>query len=72
MKKDWSQFNILIVEDDLSLLEVLSDYFKRYGAKTSEARNGKEALAIVANEKIDFICAMPFTTRFNGATRLYY
>jgi DNA-binding response OmpR family regulator len=55
MKKNWNGLNILIVEDDVFLLEVLCDYFKKTKATVFQAVNGEEAFAIVDTDAIDFV-----------------
>jgi DNA-binding response OmpR family regulator len=44
MKRNWKGISILIVEDDLSLLEVLNDFFESTGANVFQADNGQKAL----------------------------
>ena len=45
--------NILIVDDEESILGVVSDYFCRRGYEVSTARNGREALRILGSRPID-------------------
>ncbi|BBH52430.1 response regulator [Fluviispira sanaruensis] len=46
---------VLVVDDEIDLREMLIFELQNIGAKTLEAKNGKEALGIVKNEKIDLI-----------------
>ena len=47
--------NILIVEDEVNILRILSNYFKRAGYEVYEATDGQKALDIFANAKLDLI-----------------
>jgi len=47
--------NILVVEDDLDTLELLTDYFKRYGYTVVTATFGEEAVAISTASPPDLI-----------------
>jgi DNA-binding response OmpR family regulator len=42
---------LLVVEDDADTLEMLALYFSREGYVVSQARSGREALALVEREK---------------------
>lgn len=46
---------ILFVDDEPLIREILCFEYQRYGAKTLEASNGKEALKILESEKIDLV-----------------
>lgn len=50
-----SKSNILIVEDEVNILRILSNYFKRAGYEVYEATDGQKALDIFANAKLDLI-----------------
>lgn len=57
-KGDKSRFkgkNILVVDDDVSNIFVLSAVLQSYGATTLKARDGKESLEVLENEKVDLI-----------------
>ena len=47
--------NILVVEDDLDTLELLADYFKRYGYNVVTATFGEDAVAISTASSPDLI-----------------
>ncbi|MCR8744525.1 response regulator [Romboutsia lituseburensis] len=47
--------NILVAEDDLRILRLISDFLKRYNYNVYQATNGKEALDIFKKEKISLI-----------------
>ena len=47
-----SDKKILIVDDELPILGLLEQTFSRAGYRVSAARNGKDALALLQNEKI--------------------
>ncbi len=44
---------ILFVDDEESILNVASEFFKRQGYQTHTASNGVEALEIIKNENVD-------------------
>ena len=44
---------ILFVDDEESILKVVSEYFKRQGYRILAAANGAEAMRIIENEKVD-------------------
>lgn len=48
--------NILIVEDELSLLNILEAYFKNEGFNVFTAENGLLGLEIFRKEQIDIVC----------------
>lgn len=45
--------NILIVEDEIPMLNILSTYFKREGFNVLTANNGREAIDIFEKNKLD-------------------
>lgn len=45
--------NILIADDEISMLKILSAYFKKEGYNVFQAKDGQEALDIFYNNKID-------------------
>ena len=47
---------VLIVENNISSLELLSDFLEKEGLQCIQARSGKEALALYEEDKPDFIC----------------
>lgn len=47
--------SILVVDDDIDIREAICSYLKLEGYNTIEAKNGKEALEIVKDKKIEFI-----------------
>ena len=46
---------LLFVEDEEDLLEIISDTFIKLEANFRVAKNGKEALEVLANNKIDIL-----------------
>ena len=46
---------ILIVEDEISLINVLYDKFTKEGFSVTKAKNGKEGLAVALSDKPDLI-----------------
>ncbi len=46
---------ILIVEDEAKLREVLCDYFRAKGEEPEEAANGRQALAMIGEQKYDAV-----------------
>ncbi|KAB8031879.1 response regulator [Fluviispira multicolorata] len=46
---------VLVVDDETDLREMLVYELQNIGAKTLEAKNGKDAIGIVKNDKIDLI-----------------
>lgn len=55
MSFDWSNYNILIVEDDQDMRQILYDVLKKKKANTYAAENGEEALKILEIYAVDFI-----------------
>lgn len=52
----WTDFNILVVEDDLGMLEVLGDILEGNGALVFRATQGVEALQWINSEqRIDLV-----------------
>lgn len=47
--------SILVVDDDIDIREAICSYLKLEGYNTIEAKNGKEALQIVKDKKIEFV-----------------
>lgn len=47
--------NILVVDDEKLIRNVIRDYLENEGMKVHEAENGKEALRVFKEEKIDLI-----------------
>lgn len=47
--------SILVVDDDIDIREAICGYLKLEGYETIEASNGKEALEIVRDKKIEFV-----------------
>ncbi len=47
--------SILVVDDDIDIREAICGYLKLEGYETIEASNGKEALQIVKDKKIEFV-----------------
>jgi DNA-binding response OmpR family regulator len=47
---------ILIIEDELSLLNILAAYFKKSGFNTLIAKNGLEGLELFKSSKVDIVC----------------
>jgi putative nucleotidyltransferase with HDIG domain len=50
---DQSKETILFVDDEESILNVVTDFFKRQGYRIRTAVNGVEAMKIIGNEKVD-------------------
>jgi len=48
--------NILIIEDELTLLNIVSAYFEKAGYKVYKAENGLDGLEIYKTKQIDVIC----------------
>ena len=46
-------YKVLIAEDDEDIVEILNLYLSQNGFKVFTAINGKKALEIIENEKID-------------------
>ncbi|MFK8137532.1 MAG: response regulator [Bdellovibrionales bacterium] len=51
----WTDWSILVVDDEITLREILVDEFDYLGAKTYEASDGLEALKVLKEKKIDAI-----------------
>ena len=62
--------NILIVEDEIRIRFLLRDYFQKEGFLVYEAENGKEALEIFKNNKIDLIILDIMMPVMDGLTTL--
>ncbi len=62
--------NILIVEDEIRIRFLLRDYFQKEGFLVYEAENGKEALEIFKNNKIDLIILDIMMPVMDGLTAL--
>jgi putative nucleotidyltransferase with HDIG domain len=50
---DLKRENLLIVDDEVSILGVVSDYFSRRGYEVLTARNGREALRVLGSRPVD-------------------
>lgn len=61
---------VLIVEDDLSLLKVLSNKFFSENFEVLEARNGEEGLAMVLKKTPDIILLDIVMPKMDGLTML--
>lgn len=62
--------NILIVEDEIRIRFLLRDYFQKEWFLVYEAENGKEALEIFKNNKIDLIILDIMMPVMDGLTTL--
>ncbi|MBN9392832.1 MAG: response regulator [Chloroflexi bacterium] len=62
--------NVLVVEDEASLLELLSEVVKDLGHKVLCASNGQEALAILELEPTDLVISDVMMPVMNGYTLL--
>ena len=69
-KIDWSNFSVLIVEDDPALSEILEAYFQTYGAKVNKASHGEEALQILGTSAIDLVLSDIQMPVMDGVTLL--
>ncbi|QAA31939.1 MULTISPECIES: response regulator [Clostridium] len=58
--------SLLIVEDEIRIRFLLRDYFIKEDFKIFEAKNGKEALNIYAEEKIDLVILDIMMPELNG------
>ncbi len=58
--------SILIVEDDASIIEVLTDFFIRTGFKVRATRDGREALEILQKESFDLLITDYDMPQMNG------
>lgn len=54
-KKDFGEFNILIVDDEESQLSLISELIRSTGMHFQTCKNGKEALKILKNGKFDLV-----------------
>lgn len=60
-----SENTILVVDDEFDILEVLAELLEGEGHRVITARNGKEALEVVAKEDVDLLVVdimMPMLT----------
>jgi putative nucleotidyltransferase with HDIG domain len=53
MKSTLETYTVLVVDDEESILDVTEGFFQRKGHEVYTAANGKEALEVIAGEKID-------------------
>lgn len=58
---------ILVVDDNNSITEMLSQYFKRKGHDCITTNNGKEGLSLCLNDKFDAIILDLAMPEFTGA-----
>lgn len=63
--------NILIVEDEIRIRFLIRDYFLKENFNVLEAENGKEALDIFKNEKIDIMILDIMMPEMDGLTLLH-
>jgi len=61
---------ILIAEDEISLLQALTDKFTREGFNVLEAKNGKEGLEIALEKHPDLILLDLIMPKMDGITML--
>ena len=61
---------ILIIEDETSLLNVLSEKLKLEGFEVLEAKNGEEGLGLAINQKPDLILLDIIMPKMDGITML--
>lgn len=66
----WSNYCIMIVEDDTDMLDVISGIFQDTGAKVLTATNGKEAFELLLHSKIDFVLSDVQMPIMNGTDLL--
>lgn len=59
-------YSILIVEDELALLNILSAYFTNDGFEVHLAEDGLHALQIFKNNKIDIVCCDVMMPNIDG------
>lgn len=65
--------NILLVDDEISILQMLEMVLKKEGFTVYKATTGKEALMIIQNQPIDYIVLdvmLPDTTGFDLAPKI--
>lgn len=55
MNTSLAKYTILVVEDDPAMLQVLVGLFKKEGANTLSAANGKLALEVLAENQVDLV-----------------
>lgn len=60
------QHRILLVEDDVSILEMLQDYLIKDGFKVVTAKNGKEGVTLFYKETFDLIVVDIMMPELNG------
>ena len=60
------QKNILIIEDELNILRILSSYFEKDGYTVFQATDGKEGLSLFLNTKIDLIILDVMLPKIDG------
>lgn len=61
---------ILIVEDEKSILKILTDKFTKEGYQVSQALNGLEALEVTKKEKPDLMLLDIMMPKMDGITML--
>lgn len=59
-------YNILVVDDDVDIIEILSLYLKNAGYNVYTAENGKNALEIIENTNLDLILLDYMLPDFDG------
>ncbi len=64
------QKKILIVEDEMSLLTLLTDKFEREGFSTFQALDGEEGFTLALKEHPDLILLDLILPKMNGVTML--
>lgn len=58
--------NILVADDEISMLKIISAYLNKEGFNVFEAKDGEEALDIIENKKIDLAILDWMIPKFNG------
>ena len=58
--------NILVADDEISMLKIISAYLNKEGFNVFEAKDGEEALDIIENKKIDLAILDWMMPKFNG------
>ena len=66
MKKQLEGIRILIVDDEASILEALSDNLVMHGATIYSAGNGLEAMEVLKDNMVDFILSDMRMPKANG------
>jgi CheY-like chemotaxis protein len=61
---------ILVVDDEVALLELLTNLMEDLGHRTFAASNGKQAMQIVASEQVDLIISDIMMPVMDGITFL--